>query len=122
MVSGLRAGHLVTESREWLMVAVLCVVCVAATIVSCSNDRLSGSFSTLHIAGGYSDIRSSDIEFKCSNGNVLVEAVTSYWDSDVPEKRTQGLVQRHAYVRYGSALLSWKSGGFPTRSIPERMS
>lgn len=58
-------------------------------------------------------MRSSEITFKCSDGDVSVEAVTTYWRSEVPQEKKQGLVARDAYVALWKRLDQigiWKLG------------
>lgn len=80
------------------MVAAFVVACAAAASIGCNHEQLSGSSITLRIAGGYSEVRSTEIAFKCSNGDVSVEAVTTYWRSEVPQEKKQGSVARDAYA------------------------
>ena len=74
------------------------VACVAMASSACNHEQLAGSFITLRITGGYSEVRSSEITFKCSDGEVAVEAVTTYWRSEVPQEEKRGTVARDAYA------------------------
>lgn len=84
--------------RMWFVIAVLSAACIAIADFSCNRDHLSGSSIVLDVTGGYSDVRSTHVEFKCSNGRVFVEALTSYWDSKVAPKKTVGAVPMDAYA------------------------
>lgn len=80
------------------MAALLLVACIAAASSACNSEQLAGSFITLRITGGYSEVRSSEITFRCSDGDVAVEAVTTYWRPEVPQEKRQGRVAMDAYV------------------------
>jgi hypothetical protein len=99
--------------------------------VCSKGDIISGSSVTLCIYGGYSDVKSTRIAFKCVEGEIVYNSKITYWKPGRTPEKEHGPVPESLYVNLWNRITEsgvWQLEGakyagedFPTYEISVSM-